>query len=69
MKKKKDSPLKRLRRNRGVTQKKAAEDLGVTMYRYRKWEKHLSGASFDDAVRLSRYFDVPLRTRFFYRET
>ena len=69
MKKKKDSPLKRLRRNRGVTQKKAAEDLGVTVYRYRKWERHLSGASFDDAVRLSRYFGVPLRALFDYKET
>ena len=54
MKDKSDNALKRLRRNHGVTQKKAAEDLGVTVYRYRKWERHLSGASFDDAVRLSR---------------
>ncbi|MGM9567964.1 MAG: helix-turn-helix transcriptional regulator [Clostridia bacterium] len=66
MKKYKDSALKRLRCSRHLSQKNVAEKLGVSLYRYRRWEQDLAAASFHDAVLLSRYFGVPLRTLFFY---
>jgi transcriptional regulator with XRE-family HTH domain len=51
--------LKAARDNKGLTQKQAAERLGVTQQCYNSWERGRTRPSADKAALLSKAFKIP----------
>lgn len=52
--------LKKLRIEKGNTQKEIANYLGLTFYGYRKYEYGHSKPTFDSLIALANYFNVSL---------
>ena len=50
--------LKKLRKEKGLTQQELADIMGVTRRGYQKWEKGESTMKSDKAQQLADYFDV-----------
>ena len=50
--------LKELRIERGITQKRLAQELSITVSTLSHWECNYQEPSFKDLVRLCEYFEV-----------
>mgnify|MGYP001394722079 FL=1 len=52
--------LRELRKEKGLTQKKLAEELGLTERSIRHYEARTHRPDIDILIRIARYFDVSL---------
>lgn len=56
--------IKELRARKGVTQREAASDLGVSLTTYNYWESHVSSLKVSTIFRLAEYYGVDARDIF-----
>lgn len=52
--------IKRLRKNKGLTQQQIADEIGINRGSYSNWEKGKREPSFENLVKLGDLFDVSL---------
>ncbi|MGD7024855.1 helix-turn-helix transcriptional regulator [Rossellomorea vietnamensis] len=61
--------IKEIRLKRGVTQVKMAEDLQITRQTVNAIEKNKYNPSLELALKLIKYFNVPIEEMFYLEET
>ena len=59
--------IKELRARKDITQKQAAEDLGVTVQTYNAWEKDISNVAISKVMAIADYYGVKLDQIFLRR--
>ena len=59
--------IKELRARKDITQKQAAEDLGVTVQTYNAWEKDISNGAIRKVMAIADYYGVKLDQIFLRR--
>ncbi|MDQ0271626.1 helix-turn-helix transcriptional regulator [Cytobacillus purgationiresistens] len=61
--------IREIRKKKGITQTKMAEDLQITRQTINAIEKHKYNPSLELALKLVRYFNVPIEEVFYLDES
>ncbi|CAM3989713.1 helix-turn-helix transcriptional regulator [Mesobacillus zeae] len=61
--------IKEIRQKRGITQVKLAEDLQITRQTVNAIEKNKYNPSLELALKLIKYFDVPIEELFYLEDS
>lgn len=59
--------LKELRARKDVTQKQAAQDLGISVQTYNAWENDLTNVKIGKVLKVAEYYGVQLNEIFLQR--